>query len=141
MLENAFISAGCHQRNDDLSPDRVVIRRSLPHAGGWPDLWGLTAAILQAGYSVNPIVILRDWNATVQSVLRRDDTRTVEAIENNMRHALREIGSLIDPIYVTYEAFCLQPGFRKWLFVERFGLAEPDIKIKYANPKYYGGET
>jgi len=56
-----------------------------------------------------------------------------------MRKAIQEIGILIDPIYITYEAFCLHPGFRKWLFVERLGLVEPDIEIKYANPKYYEG--
>ncbi len=90
---------------------------------------------------MQPIIIFRDWNATVISVLRRDPVRTRTRVERNMRKAIHVIGNLIDPIYITYEAFCLEPGFRKWLFVERFGLSEPNIEIKYANSKYYGGET
>jgi hypothetical protein len=95
----------------------------------------------RAGFNVQPIIIFREWNATTQSVLRRDPERQVSAIEWNMRKAIREIRKLVNPIYITYEAFCFHPEFRRWLFVERFGLAEPDIEIKYANPKYYGGET
>lgn len=40
--------------------------------------------------------------------------------------------------YVTYEAFCLSDGFRRWLFEERLQLPYPaDFEIKYANEKYY----
>lgn len=142
MLEEAFVSAGCH-RVSGTEPDfsesepPLVFRRSLPHAGEWPHLMHYSALMMRAGFRTQPIIIFRDWNATVQSVLRRDPERRASVVEWNMRKAIREIGSLIDPIYITYEAFCLEPGFRKWLFVERFGLAEPDIEIKYANLKYY----
>ena len=148
MLEEAFVSAGCYRdsrhasgtepdSSDSQSP--LVFRRSLPHAGKWPDLMHYSALLLRAGFAVRPVIIFRDWNATVQSVLRRNPESRASVIEWNMRKAIREIGNLIYPIYITYEAFCFHPEFRKWLFVEKLGLAEPDIEIKYANLKYYGG--
>lgn len=149
MLEEAFVSAGCYRDSThasargfiDLSETQkpLVFRRSLPHAWVWPDLKGYTTQMREAGFTVKPVIIFREWNATVQSVMRRDPERIKDRVESNMQRAIREIGKLIDPIYITYEAFCLEPKFRRWLFVERFGLAEPDIEIKYANLKYYGG--
>ena len=146
MLEEAFVSAGCYRDSrhasgtePDFSESRdpLVFRRSLPHAGAWPDLRKYAALMLRAGFRVQPIIIFRDWNATVQSVLRRNPETRASVVEANMRKAIRAIGYLADPIYITYEAFCFHPEFRKWLFVEKLGLTEPDIEIKYANPKYY----
>ena len=146
MLEEAFVSAGCYRDSKHASgtkPDfsksksPLVFRRSSPHAGKWPDLHLYEAHMQEAGFRVQPIAIFRDWNATVQSVLRRDPERRAEMIEANMRLAIFAIGHMIEPIYITYEAFCLESGFRKWLFVERFGLKEPTIEIAYANKKYY----
>lgn len=147
MLEEAFVSAGCYRDSKhasgfhpDFSESRnpLVFRRSLPHAGRWHPLMRYSALLLRAGFRVQPIIIFREWNATVQSVLRRDPETRASVVEWNMRKAIREIGNLIDPIYITYEAFCLEPGFRKWLFA-RFDLPDPQIEIKYANPKYYEG--
>lgn len=147
MLEEAFVSAGCYRDSKHASiqnlPDfsesesPLVFRRSLPHAGEMPDLFMCASLMMRAGFRPQPIAIFRDWNATVQSVLRRDPETRASVVEANMRKAIRAIGHMIEPIYITYEAFCLEPGFRKWLFVERFGLMEPDIEIKYANLKYY----
>ena len=96
--------------------------------------------MLDAGYEVQPILILRDWYCTVRSVLRRDYVRSFEKCEQNMRNALERVSGIFpNLIYVTYEAFCQQPQFRRWLFVEKLGLPEPAIQIKYANLKYYGG--
>jgi len=150
MLTEAFRLAGCHEEpwhggypEDGLydfnkMPDLFVFRRSLPHAHRWPALWSIYRQMLDAGYEVQPILILRDWHCTIQSVIGRDYARTVEKCEQNMRNALERVSGIFpNLIYVTYEAFCLQREFRKWLFCEKLGLPEPTVQIQYANPKHY----
>ena len=149
LLAEAFVSAGCHYNPahnshlDDYEfekmPDPFVFRRSMPHAGKWPRLGILEHKMTRAGFDVETILILRDYYCTIQSVIKRDPKRGFREAELNMQSVIRDIGWQIpDVIYVTYESFCLHPEFRRWLFVDRLGLKEPTIEIKYANPKYYG---
>ncbi len=150
MLAQAFQSAGCHWESwhngihDDYRfgemPDPLVFRRSIPHAGKIPEFAEIRGDMELAGYSVQAIFIFREWNATIKSVLRRDPQRNIAILEGRIRHGLfRAIKAFMlwGFIYVTYEAFCLDENFRRWLFVERFGLKEPEIEIAYANQKYY----
>jgi hypothetical protein len=150
MLTDAFVSAGCHEearhrkhhhdyRFNDM-PDLLVFHRSMPHAQHWPDLRAIAGQMVKAGYVVQPLLIVRDWHCTVQSVIRRDDQRDAHVVERNMRRAIYEASSAFSKalIYVTYESFCQHKEFRRWLFCEKLGLPEPMIEIKYANEKYYG---
>ena len=149
MLAEAFVSAGCHYNPaynshlDDYEfekmPDPFVFRRSLPHAHIWPELDELIWQMEAAHCSPRTVFILRDWHCTFQSVLRRDTERHFRSVEDNMRKAFCIMGEMVSraPIYVSYESFCLHPEFRRWLFVDRLGLKEPTIEIKYANDKYY----
>ncbi|MCK5641981.1 MAG: hypothetical protein KAJ19_14350 [Gammaproteobacteria bacterium] len=153
MLAEAFVSAGCYynpKHNSHLNnyefekmPSPFVFRRSLPHAHEWPEPRRIRIQMEKAKFEVTPIFIIRDWFCTVSSVIRR--TQPVDVVgksvivEDNMRYAFQIVSDekLYDLIYVSYESFCLHPEFRRWLFVERLGLKEPTIEIKYANPKYY----
>ena len=150
MLAEAFVSAGCHYNPahnshlDDYEfekmPDLLVFRRSMPHAGEFPLLGAIVHDMKRAGYEIYPIVIIRDWYCTIQSVLRRDSERLNVLVEDSMRVGLFQIFDeffVDDLICVSYESFCLHPEFRRWLFVDRLGLKEPTIEIKYANDKYY----
>ncbi len=150
MLAEAFVSAGCHyepSHNSHLedyefekTPDLLVFRRSIPHARHIPKFAEIRSEMEIAGYDVLPIFIFREWNATIKSVLRRDPQRNADVLEHRIRYGLfRAIGAFKywGFIYVTYEAFCLDEDFRRWLFVERLGLKEPEIQIVYANDKYY----
>jgi len=150
MLANAFRLAGCHEEpahdgypedgkyNFVDMPDLFVFRRSLPHAHRWPPIWDIYKQMLDAGYEVQPILILRDWHCTIQSVIRRDYIRSFDKQEQNMRNAIERIAGIFDNlIYVTYESFCIHREFRIWLFCERLKLPEPEIQIWYANTQYY----
>lgn len=151
MLAKALVLAGCHEDPrhrvymDDYEfekmPDLLMFRRSLPHAGKWPDPGYNRAQMEKAGYEVVPLFIIRDWFCTVRSVIRRA-FRHIGDIEDNMRKALYTVADAFPRCltYVSYESFCLHPEFRRWLFVERLGLKESTIEINYANPKYYEEE-
>ncbi len=150
MLAEAFVSAGCHyepRHNSHLEdyefekmPDLLVFRRSIPHAGETPEFAEIRSDMEMAGYDILPIFIFREWNATIKSVLRRSSLRNVKMLESKIRYGLFRAVELFQHwgfIYITYEAFCLSENFRRWLFVERLGLKEPEIEIAYANEKYY----
>lgn len=154
LLAEAFVSAGCHYNPahnshlDDYEfekmPDPFVFRRSFPHAHIWPVIWKITAQMKKAEFEIVPVLIIRDWFCTISSVIRRTQPTDIVGasiiIQDNMSTALQLIVDDLyqDLIYVSYESFCLHPEFRRWLFVERLGLKEPTIEIKYANTKYYG---
>lgn len=140
LLWEALASAGCGIDIEER-PELYTVRYSLPHAHEWPDLLDITGEIEERGYSIQPLIILRDYYCTIMSVLRRDKDISFPAVELNMSNALWKIGQLASnypyTIYITYEAFCQNERFRRWLFCNRLGLSEPDIEIKYANEKYY----
>ena len=151
LLAEALVLAGCYEDPrhrvymDDYEfekmPDLLMFRRSLPHAGEMPFL-GVIAHDMKkkGGYEIQPLLIVRDWYCTIQSVLGRDPKRRKIVVEASMRVGLFRVFDefvVDDLIYISYESFCLHPEFRRWLFVERLGLKESTIEIKYANPKYY----
>ena len=140
MLWEALASAGCGIDIEERL-ESYTVRYSMPHARRWPLLIENAHALEGFGYSVQPLIILRDWYCTIKSVMRRDETREWDKIEKNMVRAFTRIAPLTihyeNTIYITYESFCLHPEFRRWLFCDKLGLPEPDIEIKYANEKYY----
>lgn len=153
MLRDALVAAGCSWKQghesyqDDYHFEEMespfVFRRSLPHAGEWPDLEKNIDSLIKADFYVHVLFIIRDFFATASSVVRRDYQRDLDTCYSNQQKMLTFIGevayfdrSIIT--YITYEAFCLNEGFRKWLFEERLGLPYPaDFQIWYANDQYY----
>lgn len=140
MLWEALASSGC---GIDISkrPENFTIRYSLPHAYTWPDLLKICRDLKSRSYEIQPLIILRDYYCTVRSVIRRDPERPWSDVEKNMARSLAEIGLIAEryrnTIYITYEAFCLSEGFRRWLFKSKLGLPEPKIEINFANEKWY----
>ena len=155
MLAEAFVSVGCHYNpehnshlNDydfEMMPDPFVIRRSLPHAGEWPDIALISKKMEDADFGVFKLFMIRDWYCSLMSVVRRDPNKYSSMweaqyqggyeVRDAVRIAINSFGNELHSI--SYEAFCLDPEYRRWLFVDRFGLKEPTIEIKYANTKYY----
>lgn len=139
LLWEALASAGCGI-DIEKKPENYTVRYSMPHAGKWIEVGFMMLGLIQRGYEVWPLIILRDWYCTIRSVIHRDETREWNEVANNMRTAIEKIGLLFqhkNAVYITYESFCLHPEFRRWLFCDKLGLSEPDIEIKYANEKYY----
>jgi len=153
MMTDALREAGCYEKpehgNDPLNfnykfhkmPDLFVMRRSLPHAHQWSNIGMIEMKMRNQGrFKVFPILMIRDWNATVRSVMRRDGRRKYHRCEQNMRLAMFMAMTTFPRtlIYVTYEAFCLSEGFRKWLFNDKLELPYPEeFQIHYANEQYY----
>ena len=118
--------------------DKIVIHRSLPHGQAWPNLYLIEKTLREAGFSVVPIAMIRDINATVNSQLRRGYCDTWLHGYTKARNALQTIFAQLPTVTpVTYEAFCLNPKFRTWLFTQHLKLPNSTIDIQYANEKYY----
>ncbi len=155
MMTEALVAAGCHweQRHESYQADHkfedmpspFVFHRSIPHAGVWSISIDYCGMLEAAGFDkVVILFMIRDINATNQSVIKRGGD------SNLIRHGsiYRQLGYYLDQrpshsfVPITYEAFCLSPGFRKWLFEDRLGLTNPvDFEIKFGNSKYYSEES
>lgn len=120
-------------------PDLISMQRSLPANGRWSNLEYAKNTFVTSGYDICPIFMIRDFNATIQSQIRRDTVANTGESERNIRRAYFEMVSVFgdDFIPVSYESFCNNTGFRQWLFVEKLGLPEPTITIVDGNRKYY----
>src|SRR6185437_14276821 len=80
MVTDSLIRAGAYgqpghsQEMDDFSftgrPEMIVFRRSVPHGDLWPDITRIVRQMIEAGYSVSPIVTYRDKDYCVRSQLR-----------------------------------------------------------------------
>lgn len=146
MLWKFLQKAGCHAKpahngmmekydfHNCQSP--YVIRRSYPHAGEIPDLEGITNELLEVNFDVEIVVMIREPNATYLSILNRNAVD--ESIwKANYINFLLSLPSHWNVVVITYEAFCLSEGFRRW-FVQELGLNYPeDFVIEFGNEKYY----
>lgn len=119
-------------------PPLVSVMRSLPAAHGWPD-WGYAVrAFTDAGYTITPLFMVRELNATIHSQLRRGAVETAEQAEVHIRRAYRVVVDAFDNfVPVSYEAFVGSEGFRRWLFAERLGLPMTTLEVDNRNRKYY----
>jgi len=140
MLAEAFVSSGCKyiQDGDAITGNKLVVRRSFPHSGSWPDVRRLTNKLVDSGYKVEPIFILRNPPYNTLSVMRRDPDRDTEKEVRNSIFALLEMlhfGSKHSYKCVQYELFVDNRYARKKLF-EQLGLPEPAMEFYNGNLKY-----
>jgi hypothetical protein len=154
MLTKAFCTLGIYgdykhkQRTDDLdfskTPDRIVIRRSLPHGLVWPAIADLVNLMRQAGYGViHPLLILRDKDSTIKSQLRHTHAKNVSEAKANIQFsvdfAVLELGKVgLYPTVVTYEPFVRHEKVRE-AFFRQLGLPVPIMSFFDANEKYAEG--
>lgn len=156
MLRDFLVAAGCNWRQTDESIKfyydfngveyPFVFHRSLPHAGRLEDLTEIVYEFEKAGAWPWILFIVRDGYCTSQSLVSRASEKRLHDLINFdvvsfQKEAVAAIGKVAnmsgDFDLITYEAFCLQEGYRRWL-VDRWGLAYPeDFEIKFANEKYY----
>ena len=141
MLAEAFVSSGCTYIQDDhpFDKNKIVMRRSLPHAGKWLDIDGIIIELQYIyRYIVKPIYISRQSEYVVKSVLRRDASRVPAEIIKNIVRA-DEIGtSVVDAnlgSYVTYGLFVDSEEYRNSVF-DDLGLPAPRMEFYNANKKY-----
>lgn len=150
MMTEALVAAGCHweqwheglyddYRFEDM-PSPFVFHRSIPHAKLWSTSIDYCGLLQDASFAVCMLFMTRDVNAANLSIEKRGGRSNLHL----HREIYRQLGLYLNSVSqfefvpVSYEAFCLSPGFRKWLFEERLGLTNPvDFEIKYANEKHY----
>jgi hypothetical protein len=151
MLTKSFCALGIYgdykhkQRMDDndfsKTPDKIVIRKSLPHGDVWPAIADLIKIMKSAGYEIIvPIMIIRDKEATIKSQLRHAHAATVPEARANIQFSvdfmfkqLSEVG--LYPKIVAYEPFVKHEKVRE-AFYSSLGLSVPVMSFYDANEKY-----
>lgn len=144
MLAEAFVSAGCtycdkddiHEFLSEKQPNLLVVRRSLPHAGEWPDIHKLYKDILIKNYGIKVLCITREYHSAKRSVLRRKDAYVCFEFEEAFKKAGEYVESLGGYV-VSYEYFVLSSGYRKYLFEAVMDLPAPKMEFYDGNAKYY----
>jgi hypothetical protein len=146
MLAEAIVATGVvfyHStfEHEPIHPDDlkradgdIVIHRSLPHARRMPDLQAMRSDLVMYGgfqfENIHTLFIVREMNATISSVIRRNPAITYDEQHIIWRKAFQHMSYeyyIAKPIIlVTYSAFCLSEGFRRWLFEERLQLPYPE---------------
>lgn len=151
MLAKAFCTIGIYgdfkhkQRMDNLdfskTPDRIMLRRSMPHGDNWPAIADTIGLMKEAGYhNINVILIYRDKDCTVKSQIRHshasEDPEARTNIEFAIDYAYKQLSSIgILPYIICYEPFVKYEEVRKTFF-NFFGLPVPLMAFHDANQKY-----
>lgn len=149
MMAEALVEAGCHYVNEEknlrdhlmgCSADKIVIIRSLPHRGEFLDMLRICDDIWWNIYDIVPVVMVREPNATVRSVMRRMPEKTELEVKYQMKVAWQKIGMLAHNLAIRpipYEAVIHSREFREWLFME-WDLPYPGgYAFTDQNRKYY----
>lgn len=153
MLTQAFIhlgfygDAGHKQRLDaqpfSETPNKIVFRRSLPHGKTFPKVAASCLAMLDAGYAVTPVLIVRDKDITAESQVRNgwvaSIERAYEQIRHSVDHVYLELAEVkLFPVVLHYEPFVLHAQVRELFFAE-FDLDVPQMEFVDGNAKYRKG--
>ncbi|GAA5120653.1 hypothetical protein JIN84_05855 [Luteolibacter yonseiensis] len=143
VVTRAVCSAGVYgdyghvQRLDDAdfeaAPDGIVLRRSCPHGGVWPDLAELVGRMREAGYVVVPVLVMRNVIMNIEAQVRHGYVETHRMAHDSIVRAngwvfskLAEVG--LYPEVVCFEAFVLDGEVRR-VFFERLGLDGPEMEF------------
>ena len=143
MLAEAFVNAGCTYCDKaevdkylaKEQPLNMVLRRSLPHAGLWPNIDQIARQMEGRFYEVNFLWIIREQYAAKQSVIARKENYLPFEYEK----AVQVIADKLDKLggrLVSYEYFVFSAAYRKQIFSE-LGLPAPEMEFYDGNKKYY----
>jgi hypothetical protein len=153
MLTKAFLSLGMYgdgghgQRLDKQGfaggHRRIAFRRSVPHGKKMPKIAELVRKMEKAGYTVRPVVIVRDKDMCAQSQVKNHHQKAVEdareSIKKAVEHIYRELAQVgKSPNVVYYEPFVKFKRVRR-AFFRRFKLPHPKMDFYNANEKYAEG--
>lgn len=144
MLTKAIISSGVFgdyghvQRLDNLKfgdrPDKIVLRRSLPHAHAWPDLDKICTTMEAAGYEVRRVAITRNEYITALSQIRNGHAPNMNVAKSNIKTSLEKLKGF-GGVSVVYGRFVNNREYREAIF-SKLGLAPPAMDFYDGNKKY-----
>jgi hypothetical protein len=152
LLTRILILAGCsgddghEQRWDNLAPsgDLVVWRRSFPHAREVPDVVAMADRLRLLGYSVQALVISRDWYAAARSQVKAGHVPDVVMAERNLSNAypyiFRGLAAANCPWRgVSYESLASKSTRRALLAALGLRATKEVIELEFqeANEKHY----
>ncbi len=157
MVTELLIAAGCEgdcghtQRWDQGSPEAadhpmIVWRRSVPHAGRWPDIAAICADLVSAGYGrLIVLVTVRDATCLERSQVMRRHVGTCVSARENISRCYRHIFKGLaradgaEVVMVSYEALLLHGDLAAAALLERIGIDGPgELVITDQNAKHYG---
>lgn len=154
IMTRALIAAGCigdpdhYQRWEDSWPvdeTPIVWFRSMPLGVDhqWPDLNAQMEELEKRGYTVRPLVMVRDWTALARSQVLRQHVATEEAGIANARRAYELIFAAVTgrPFEVVgYGALQMNPDPVLAGIMRRLGLPAPVMSeaVVHADDKHYG---
>lgn len=141
-----FGSSDHQQKLDSLRfegrPDRIVFRRSVPHAGMWVDRFGdIVAKMELAGYEIVFIVITRQRKYNALSQVKRGHTDNLESAYSRIDRGRKEIDAFIADksfcrLDVQYEDFVDNPEYRYEIANFLQLLTWENITLYNANTRY-----
>lgn len=152
LATRLLLAGGCQgdgdhvQRFDELLPvdlDLVVWRRSVPHAGAWPDLATWIMGTRHSGYAVEAVVTTRDWMCMCESQVAAGHVRQVTEAEMHARFAYHAILTALANTstrytLLSYEALVAHPRkVQAWLARQLRLPTVPAVEIVDANAKWY----
>jgi|TARA_Y100000034_G_C6706719_1_gene311959 hypothetical protein len=150
LVESGY--AGTHEHNQRYDnfelliqdkPDRVVIRRSVPHGLAWVNTQEVINFLKELGYFVSCIVTIRDWNCMVESQINAGHVKDKRKSKTNIRQAYAHIFSQlyaagIEYVPVSYESLVQHPTETLERLGEELQINFPEVHGVYdGNNKYY----
>lgn len=141
MMTQAFIACGAYgspghsQKLDkegfDGGHNLIVIRRSVPHGHNMPRITKLINDMQGYGYSVVPIIILRDKDKCAASQVKRGHAKTLQEAKDSIKKAVYHIYEHMANFkgyyhVMYYEPFVTSKKVREKFF-GRFGFSHPDM--------------
>ena len=125
VMMRLLLAAGCWgdadhpQRLDNLkfvtAPDRIVFRRSVPHAMEWPPIAEIVGKMQAAGYGVTAVVTTREWNAMMKSQVRAGHVPNLPQAMSHLQLAHKHIFTQLAEttaayVMTSYEALVQRPN-------------------------------
>ena len=153
IMAKVFIAMGClgsadHQQpfDDELPPAQpgrdIVWRRSVPHNVLMPTLMNMYDYLYDSGYQVKPVIVVRDWNCTAASQVRRglakDHAAAIERIRTAYDFIFRHVDGF-EYIVVSYDNMARAPLATLTWLAGVCGLPVPTVEFTDENAKWLSG--
>ena len=143
-----FGDSGHSQQMDNLvfegRPHQIVFRRSCPHGDQWPDLANLAHRMIDSGYEVIPVLVLRDEIHNIESQVRKGHASTHRIAHDTIHHAIdkifRDFSKIgLYPVTVRFESFIRSAEVRS-VFFRSLSLPAPEMEFHDSAAKYRTGQ-